>query len=26
VGIVNIIQTALQIYAIVLLFKVPKTN
>lgn len=26
VGIINIIQTALQIYAIILLFKIPKTN
>ncbi len=26
VGIINIIQTALEIYAIVLLFKIPKTN
>jgi hypothetical protein len=26
VGVINIIQTALQIYAIILLFKVPKTN
>ena len=26
VGIINIIQTALQIYAMVLLFKIPKTN